>query len=70
MRDRGGGYGKAVAKALPDAIRIVDRWHLMENASAAAVVPRDGSVVGRRGVTLNISSASCSPNTIKGRCRD
>ena len=34
-RDRGGGYGEAVAKALPDAIQIADRWHLMENASAA-----------------------------------
>jgi len=34
-RDRGGGYGKAAAKALPDAIQVADRWHLMENASAA-----------------------------------
>jgi len=34
-RDRGGGYGEAVAKALPDAIQVADRWHLMENASAA-----------------------------------
>jgi len=34
-RDRGGGYGEAVARALPDAIQIADRWHLMENASAA-----------------------------------
>ena len=35
LRDRGGGYGEAVAKALPDAIQVADRWHLMENASAA-----------------------------------
>lgn len=34
-RDRGGGYGEAVAKALPDAVQVADRWHLMENASAA-----------------------------------
>jgi len=34
-RDRGGGYGEASAKALPDAIQVADRWHLMENASAA-----------------------------------
>ena len=34
-RDRGGGYGEAVAKALPDATQIADRWHLMENLSAA-----------------------------------
>lgn len=34
-RDRGGGYGEAPAKALPNAIQVADRWHLMENASAA-----------------------------------
>lgn len=34
-RDRGGGYGEAVARALPNATQVADRWHLMENASAA-----------------------------------
>lgn len=34
-RDRGGGYGEAAAKALPKAIQVADRWHLMENASRA-----------------------------------
>jgi transposase len=34
-RDRGGGYGEAAAKALPDAVQVADRWHLMENASMA-----------------------------------
>jgi len=34
-RDRGGGYGEAAAEALPGAIQVADRWHLMENASAA-----------------------------------
>jgi len=34
-RDRGGGYGESASKALPDAIQVADRWHLMENASAA-----------------------------------
>ena len=34
-RDRGGGYGEATARALPHAIQVADRWHLMENASAA-----------------------------------
>lgn len=33
-RDRGGGYGEAAARALPDAIQVADRWHLMENASS------------------------------------
>jgi transposase len=34
-RDRGGGYREAGAKALPSAVQVADRWHLMENASAA-----------------------------------
>jgi transposase len=34
-RDRGAGYGHAVARACPEAIQVADRWHLMENASAA-----------------------------------
>jgi transposase len=34
-RDRGGGYREAAARALPDAVQVADRWHLMENASAA-----------------------------------
>jgi transposase len=34
-RDRGAGYGPAVARACPRATQVADRWHLMENASAA-----------------------------------
>jgi transposase len=34
-RDRGGGYALAAAAALPNAIQVADRWHLMENASRA-----------------------------------
>ena len=34
-RDRGGGYGEAASRALPQAVQVADRWHLMENASAA-----------------------------------
>lgn len=34
-RDRGGGYGEAIAKGLPDAQQVADRWHLMENSSRA-----------------------------------
>src|SRR5437868_1097386 len=34
-RDRGGGYAEAAAKAVPAAVQVADRWHPMENASAA-----------------------------------
>ena len=34
-RDRNGGYRGAVSRALPQAVQVADRWHLLENASAA-----------------------------------
>ncbi len=34
-RDRGGGYGEAIAKGLPHADQVADRWHLLENSSRA-----------------------------------
>lgn len=34
-RDRGGAYAQAATKALPHALQVADRWHLMENASRA-----------------------------------
>jgi transposase len=32
---RGGGYGQAATRAVSQAVQVADRWHLMENASAA-----------------------------------
>ena len=38
-RDRGGGYGAAAQWALPHAIQVADRWHLMANASSSRAPP-------------------------------
>ena len=37
-RDRGGGHDEAAAKAAPHVLQVADRWHLMENASAAFLI--------------------------------
>lgn len=34
-RDRGAGYRQAATDGCPSAVQVADRWHLMENASAA-----------------------------------
>ncbi len=48
-RDRGGGYALAAAKALPHAVQVADRWHLMENASHAFLAAVRGSMRQIRG---------------------
>ena len=57
-RDRGGGYGEAVARALPNAIQVADRWHLMENASTAFL---DAVRVSMRAVRTILGAASINP---------
>ena len=36
-RDRGGGFREGATKGAPRALQICDRWHLLENATAAFV---------------------------------
>ncbi len=36
-RDRGGASALAAQRALPEAVQVADRWHLIENASRAFV---------------------------------
>jgi len=57
-RDRGGGYALAAAKALPDAVQVADRWHLMENASRAFL---DAVRKSMRQVRAAIGAATINP---------
>ena len=47
-RDRGAGYKQAATEGRPDAIQVADRWHLMENASAAFLTAVQRSMVAIR----------------------
>jgi len=44
-RDRGAGYKQAATEGRPDAVQVADRWHLMENASAAFLTAVQRSMV-------------------------
>lgn len=57
-RDRGGGYGEAAAKALPATVQVADRWHLMENASAALL---DAVRKSMRSIRTAIGATTISP---------
>jgi transposase len=56
-RDRG-GYGPPATRAAPQAVQVADRWHLMENASAAFL-----EAVRRqmRPIRLALGSAAIDP---------
>jgi transposase len=60
-RDRGGGYGEAVAKALPRAIHVADRWHLFENASAAFL---DAVRKSMRSIRTAIGATTINPELL------
>ena len=47
-RDRGAGYKQAATEGRPDAVQVADRWHLMENASAAFLTAVQRSMVAIR----------------------
>ncbi|MGA7975452.1 MAG: ISL3 family transposase [Pseudolabrys sp.] len=60
-RDRGGGYGEAGVKALPTAVQVADRWHLMENASAAFL---DAVRKSMRAIRAAIGATTINPKLL------
>ena len=60
-RDRGGGYALAVAKALPQATQVADRWHLMENASHAFL---DAVRKSMRQIRSAVGAATINPELL------
>jgi transposase len=60
-RDRGGGYGEAASKALPTVIQVADRWHLMENASAAFLIAVRKSI---RPIRAAIGATTINPDLL------
>lgn len=57
----GGGYGQATTKALPHAVQVADRWHLMENASSAFL---DAVRKSMRSIRVAIGATTVNPNLL------
>ena len=60
-RDRGGGYAVAAQRALPHAVQVADRWHLMENASRAFL---DAVGKSMRQIRRAIGATRIDPNLL------
>jgi len=60
-RDRGGSYALAASRAVPHAVQVADRWHLMENASQAFL---DAVRRSMRQIRQAIGAATINPKLL------
>ena len=60
-RDRGGCDSEAATRALPRAIQVADRWHLMENASAAFL---DAVHKSMSAIRIAVGAATIDPDRL------
>ncbi len=60
-RDRGGSYALAASRAVPHAVQVADRWHLMENASKAFL---DAVRRSMRQIRQAIGAATINPKLL------
>ena len=62
-RDRDAGYGRAVSRALPNAVQVADRWHLLDNCGKAFLAAVRRSMPDIRKV---FSSRAIDPELLTG----
>ena len=60
-RDRGGAYALAATRALPHAMQVADRWHLMENASQAFLAATRGCM---RQIRIGLGVTTVDPDLL------
>ena len=63
-RDRGAGYADGGRRGAPDAVHAADRWHLLENCSAAVLEAVKRNMPALRAAAQPIASAPTVAATI------